>query len=301
MLVFLDQIVKTIKQNVSSIALVISLLALLFTYLNFRRKLGIKIRGGYSISANIECGDKYVSNVLLENLRDKSIAIYGIYLKVGHNYYIDIENMKENPIILKPFEVIKRNYGPIQCYCLNMLKINLNDLLSNNKASKKIVLSTNYGKYVVSGHFRIWSPFLDYLSNHLTIHINTIRLAINKHHIGSNVKYVIKIEGINGETEIIKILYGENEKKIRGVTIKVDALKTKEDLENFLEKEKIKIKNCKKITVYDVENAALELYVMSKKIKRDAKYCGLVNYYIVGKFYTWIYKINRLIQRIKKW
>lgn len=48
--------------------------------------------------------DKYPKTVLLQNLKDKSEAIFGIYMKVGHNLYIKLEDLKDAPSLLVPLK-----------------------------------------------------------------------------------------------------------------------------------------------------------------------------------------------------
>lgn len=56
---------------------------------NYRRKAGVLIRGNYAIMEMFACKDLFVSTIILENQKDRAITIFGIYLRIGFNYYIE--------------------------------------------------------------------------------------------------------------------------------------------------------------------------------------------------------------------
>jgi hypothetical protein len=146
----------------------ISVLALLFTIKNYRRKAGMHVRGVFTIEASRASDDVYIKEIILENLKDRAVTIFSIYLKIGHNYYVELENLQEKPLVLKPFETYRQQFGPIEFYGVNSNKIVLNDLLNNRTVRKQLVLSTADGKYQVPSSIRRWSPVGDFFRNHLT-------------------------------------------------------------------------------------------------------------------------------------
>ncbi len=81
-----DTLVATI------IVLIVSVFTLIYTVKIFRLKSGTYVRGCFSITSSITCEDKYVGSITLENLKDHSIVIFKIYLLVGRNYYIELED-----------------------------------------------------------------------------------------------------------------------------------------------------------------------------------------------------------------
>src|SRR5439155_13648994 len=48
-----------------------------------------------------------VEYAALENLKDRAVVIFKIYMKFGNNVFIEIDDFANNPLILKPFEVFK--------------------------------------------------------------------------------------------------------------------------------------------------------------------------------------------------
>ena len=79
-------------------------------------KWGIRLRGTFSISSSMACDDDYVSSVVLENVKDRAVTIFAIYLQIGPNIYIVIEEFGDKPLILKGFETFQNNYEPIEFY-----------------------------------------------------------------------------------------------------------------------------------------------------------------------------------------
>ena len=80
----------------SIVALVVSITALIYTVKTYLLKSGLNVRGSYSMMSSIYCEDKYVGSVTIENLKDRAIVILKIYLQVGRNYYIRIDDLKIN-------------------------------------------------------------------------------------------------------------------------------------------------------------------------------------------------------------
>ena len=132
------------------ITLTISCIVLIVALLTYNLKLNIKIYGHPIIAASSQCEDKYVETVLLENQKDRAIAIFGIYLHIKPNYYIELITYDTKPLILEPFALHQEDFGPIQYYYMNGKKVNLNNILDLKDSRKKtfIALSTSMGKYM---------------------------------------------------------------------------------------------------------------------------------------------------------
>ena len=120
-------------------ALVVSIIALIFTVSAFLRKAGYNLRGSYSLASSIYCADHYVSSVVIENLKDRAVIIFKIFLRIGHNHYVELEDFEDKPYVLGPYGVLKKEYDPIDFYSINLRRIDLNDLLGNPKVRKRLV------------------------------------------------------------------------------------------------------------------------------------------------------------------
>jgi hypothetical protein len=267
----------------------ISLLALFITIKNYRRKAGVHVRGVFTIGAGRASNDVYVNEVILENLKDRAVTIFSINLKIGHNHYVELENLEEKPLVLKPFETYRREFGPIEFYGINTNKIVLNGLLNDRTVRKRLVLSTSDGKYQVPSSIRRWSPVDDYFRNQLTKVIRPVYTIHKNTYLGGNIAYVVEFVGKEGEEEIVPIHPKDYELKIfRNFSLTKDSLSTKEALEQLLQKQ-IDEGNLpsKRFVVYDMQawrEKAHEFYSRATTI--EATYCSALEYYVVGKLLT---------------
>ena len=123
---------------ISAAALCVSVFALIVATMNYRRKAGILVRGTFSIASSRAGNDAYVSSLGLDNLKDRALTIFAIYLRIGRNNYIRLEDLDESPLLLKAFETHTAQYGPIEFYGINTNKIDFNKLLRDPKFTKRI-------------------------------------------------------------------------------------------------------------------------------------------------------------------
>ncbi|CAM2881161.1 hypothetical protein [Vibrio diazotrophicus] len=185
--------------TVALATLVISAFAALYAWQAVRLKKSIKIQsqiiGGHT---PIGFTDKYPKTILLQNLKDKSEAIFGIYMKVGHNLYIKLEDLQDDPIIIGPFETISRTYGPVSLYGMSMRRLDLNRILDDQKIKKQIVLHTSHGRHVTKTRKKYWNPIQDVLSGSgiglATAHWITEPKLPKIKSIPFDAKYVVEIQ-----------------------------------------------------------------------------------------------------------
>jgi hypothetical protein len=123
----------TVSLTVSILSLSLAVLAFVIAIKNYRRKTGVNVRGVFTTGSAMACNDVFVTEVILENLKDRAVTIFAIYLKIGHNYYVELENLEEKPLVLKAFETYRREFGPIEFYGINDNKIRINNLLGDRR------------------------------------------------------------------------------------------------------------------------------------------------------------------------
>lgn len=271
-------------------AICISGLALLIAAKNYLRKAGVLVRGGFSISSSRDCDDQYVSHILIENLKDRAITIFSIYLRVGHNFYIHVEDFEESPLILKAYETFQKQYGPIQFYGLNASKVSLNSLLSDQKIRKRLVLSTSDGKYVVPSRIKHWNPVGDFFRNHLTATLRPVRLTHKGKHIGANIRYVIEFIPHEGKPEIVPIHPRDFELKMfKTFSLTREALESCDTLKAYLRAvSDAGLLKCRDFEVHDVgawQTQALDFY-SGRTIQ--ARYYSFFEYHLFGRVSTWM-------------
>lgn len=268
----------------------IASLALFVAVKNYKRKSGIAISGGYSIASSSKCEENYVSSLALENLKDRAVTIYGIFLKVGHNFYIELEDHDEKPLILKPYETYHKTMGEILFYSVNTNKITMSKLLNDKKTKKRLVLSTSEGKYTIPKQVKHWSPITEFFKNHLTGVIRPVRATHNNEDIGGKVKFIVDITNKDGNTETILLDKSDYQLVIfKNFSLTEQCLRSKKLLESFLE-EKIEqklIAEGSTIKVYDFEEHKRKLDAIYNSPTIEPERWGALYYYIFGRIYTW--------------
>lgn len=297
----LENLVSAIN---SIVAMIVSLIALVYTVKTYLLKSGANIRGSYLTCSDRACEDSYINSLTLENLKDRAIVVFKIYLKLGNNYFIQLDDFENDPLIIKPFEVFKKVYDPIDFYSVNTRRISIEELLNNRKVKKYIVLSTSDGKYTVKSRIVNWNPMFDFFNNFFTFVIYPRRLVYNDKAYGSNTKYIIELKTERDRKEIIPIHPRDYEIKIfKDFRITEESLKSKESLEEFLYEKAVEgMLNCTDITVHDFESWREEAYGRDNKEIVKAKYMNWFYYHAIGRIYTLIsnYRLKRRNRALQK-
>lgn len=269
-------------------ALVISIIALIYTIKTYLLKSGQNIRCSYSTTSSIECDDDYISRITLENLKDKAVVIFGIYLKIGENNFLELENFEDSPLILKPFEAYQKNFDPIICYTVSMKRISINALIEDKNVKKRMLLSTSNGKYEVSTNIKRWYPISDFFKNHMTAIINIRRLFHKGKSYGSNVKYLLDFKFKEGIEQVIPIHDGDERRGIfTNFQLTQDALESKCNLEKFLEDQKSNGNiDYLQLEVYNFQEASKNTLEQYDTEIITAKYYGKFKYKVAGRVFT---------------
>jgi hypothetical protein len=187
------------------LTVVIGLCGVFYAATQFQLKSSTKISATCGSGGSAYYRDEYVTSVVLENHRDKAEAIFGIYLRLGRNLYITLEDFQETPLILPPFEIVQRNYLPISGYGCNGYSVDLNKVLGNSKKwPKRIVLATSRGKYITKKWKKGWNPIFDSLLNNNIVTLETYSaeyqtLNGEMRTVPSNAIYIVDYKNDEGE------------------------------------------------------------------------------------------------------
>lgn len=269
--------------------ILIALIALWVAVRSYQRKAGLELRGSFQIASSRSCEDRYVSNVLIENIKDRSTTIFDIYLKVGYSIYIHLMEFEESPLILKPYETYQKQFGPIEFYSFNLRRVDINHLLANNKLRKRLVLSTSDGKYLVPKRLGSWSPVIDYFRNGLTCILRPVPSRYKDTDLGSNIRYVVEITDLIDELQIIPV--GRNDYDIgvfRNFRLTKESLVSKDALESYLLERQIDgTLNVKGFSVHDIDVWREQNHrdYRNDAIKIDSD--SLFRYHIIGRWLTY--------------
>jgi hypothetical protein len=255
---------------------------------NYRRKSGIGVQGSYTVTSSIDCDDKYVSSIILENLKDRSITIFAIYLQAGRPYHLQLDNFEDAPFILKPFETFYKEYGPIEFYEFNMKKVEMDALFDNKNVRKRLVLSTSQGRYVIRKGLYRWNPIVEYFRNSYAATPRPITSTYKQLLLGSNVKYVVELGFKDGENQVIPICRRDHElQRFRSFRLTPESIANKESLEAFLESMRVEGKLiCKSLKVADIDEwrkTHRDDYKEPKIVLTDV---GPIRYHVFGRLHS---------------
>lgn len=266
-------------------ALAVSALGLGIATLNYRRKAGIHVRGSFSVASSVDGDDDYISSILLENLKDRAVTIFAVYLRLGHNYYIEILDLAE-PLILKAFETHHVQLGPIELYGFNGFRLHLNALFKDKKVKKRLVLSTSDGKYIVPSKVRRWSPIGQFFQNHMTAVLRPVAARYKETSLGSNIVYVLDLTKSDGASEVIPLHKDDTTRKFRNFRLTPEAMGSKDALEAYLEGQRTTGNLvCSELKVIDLAEWRKETTSFYSKDVHATSY-NWFEYYVLGRFMT---------------
>jgi hypothetical protein len=242
-----------------------TILSLVYTALTFQLKSGIQIRGSFClVSSSVSCQDGYVKSITIENLKDKAVAIYGVYLSLASNCLLLLETLEEDPLILKPFEVYTKEYDPVDFYSMSMKTLDLKLMLKPKRRNKiRIVLSTGEGLYHVKQSIRIRSAYGLFFRNYRTAIAQPKRSYHKGRAYGGNAKYLLELVDSNGEEAFVPI-YPEDHKvqKFRAFPLTYQSLTSRDSLEEYLRtKMEEGLLKCASLSVIDMHARRGMLYI----------------------------------------
>ncbi len=265
------------------------------------------MRGQYSVHSSSYCEDKYVGSITLENNKDRPVVIFKVFLLVGKNYYIELENFEHDPKILKPYEVYSNQYDPVDFYSVSMRRIKLNQLLDSKNVKSSLVLATSNGKYTVKEWIKRWDPISDFFNNHMTALIQPMRSTYKNKCYGSEVKFIVDIKTEDGKEETIPIYPRDYEiRKFKKFSLTRESLESKEVLEEYLLELAFEgVLKCTDIVVHDIESWRKEAYDGDYKEVIEAEYYNWFNYVVFGRILTKfsdirLYFVNRKHRKANK-
>jgi len=297
----------SLKDFIPYIALAVSLTALYFVVRNYWRKSGMHIKRQFCIASSAYAEDKYVSSVTLENFKDRSVIIFKVFLRVGANYYIELDDFEHDPKILKPYESYTNHFGPVDFYVVNMNRIKLNKLLGSRRVKKSLVLSTSHGKYVVREWINRWDPVYAFFKNHMTASVIPMRPTEGAGYYGSDVKYLAKLLTEDGYKKTVPVYPNDyNYPRFEKFRLTEESLSSRENLENFLTDQAINGNlKCVDVEVIDADQLRKKTYGHDFEESFEADHYSWIFYIVVGKLLTvWsnirLYFINRKHKKANK-
>jgi hypothetical protein len=222
-------------------------------------------------------------------MKDRAITIFAIYLKLGNTCYVELDDFEDSPLILRPFETFQKEYGPVSYYGAGgNSRIILNGVFKDDKARKRLVLSTSLGKYTVPSDVPSWDPIFELFKNHMTALAQPVRLVHRDKAYGSNIKYLAEFESDNGDVEVVAIHSTDFERKrFKNFQLTREAMESKITLENFFRQQKEEGKLAgKSFKVHDLGAWRAEHYQLDEMQTIRWTDVGKFRYYVVGRVLT---------------
>lgn len=254
--------------------------------------------------SSIECEDDYISSVVLENLRDRAVTLFAIYLKFGHNFYLEIEDFRESPMILGAFQTFQKEYDPLEFYSVGTKRIRIDRLFKDKKVKKRLVLSTSDGKYTVRRPIPIWDPVHEFFQNYMTGILRPIRSTFKGKAYGSNTMYLVELGLADGTSQVLPIYPRDHEgRRFRRFRLTPESLESKEALDTFLNNEREEGNlPVESVTVHDLRSLREERFESDFKETIAIEPAGFLHFYVIGRIHTRItnWKTWRRNKRIAK-
>lgn len=246
---------------ISILALIVAICSMYVAFQTWLFKKGNKVRGAYYIRNSFDSSYTYIHKIILENLKDRDLVVYNIYIKFGKNIYINMLSRDitddDNLHIIPGLSTRQFIFGPPYMSVENSYIVDLSKLLTKYSYKHgKIVLLTSSGKISVSKNYEFEkTPLVDYFKNYGTMDILQYRYpsqssrlalggqpygAIDYSSYGDKVKYVVKLRFRDGR-EVEYRIFMQLDNKVaffKDINFTEKSLENTESLRNFLEKEK---------------------------------------------------------------
>ena len=228
----MESVISIVAIAVATTSCLVSTMALLYSVRGDRRKSGMDIRCDFAVATSIASEYPWVSNIDLQNEKDRAVTIYKIYLEIGYGIFIEIEDFKEKPLILEPYGTYHQQYDPVDLYSASMRQVA--GVLDKSQGKRRIVLSTSSGRHYAKRNLDTQDPMVDFLSNHASGVIVPIRLTHKGKGYGSRVQYLVTFTYDDHDDEVVPIYPGDHQvAKFRNFQLTEDAMQSKEALEAF--------------------------------------------------------------------
>lgn len=280
---------------VSTLSLGVALIALIYAWIQFLSKSGMDFHGIFATSTSIWSRQRYISEIILENKKDKSIAISYIYLRAGRNIYIELADYNSSPRIISPFETIKiKSDEGVSGYISSDYKIDLHSILGDRKIKKCLMVVTPQGVSKVKGYKSYWNIYVESLRNHFIIPVRPVKKYYNGKEYADDLQFVV-IDELGGE----RFLYRNSVFSTDTVSLKVDNFTNPDDLKSFLD------------LSLDNNSSRIRVVRVGYNFKDFENYSdasvsadGYIKTIIIGKLYTYFqtlkYKFNKFSNKLKK-
>lgn len=294
----LNLIISLSSLAVAILSFAVAMIALVYTGYQFILKKGTKFYGIYGTSSSIWSKQRYISEIIIENRKDKAAAINYIYLRIGSNIYLELVDYEKSPRIIAPFETIKIDLREgVSGYISSTYKVDLDPLLADRKIRKTLIIATPQGLSKVRGYKKFWNVYVESLQNHFIIPVRPVRKYYKNKEYSDSLQFVITESSADGHRE--HFLYRERTYSFNGLSIIVDNFSTTNELEDFIRTST----NSPPQTV-SVEKIGYTFGDYEDYRKVDISHTGIIGTHIIGRSHTilsnWTLRLKNKLNALRK-
>lgn len=284
-------LISSLSFIVALFSTLVALIVLFYAAYQYWLKRGLGFRGLFVISQSDWSAQAYVGEVIVENTKDKAVAISGIYLRIDRNIFLELTDYSDSPRIISPFETIKISFNEgVSGYIASTNRVDVGSLLLERKIPKSLMVSTPQGITVVKKYKAYWNVYFESLRNNFIIPVRAVRKWRNGKPYSDKLKFVVKECRSVGQVRE-HYLYSGHWYSIKGLSINPDDFETASDLEIYLG---VPISS---VVTFSVEEVPYEYPDFKKYPEVQLPHHGFFATYVRGKLYTsfhrWSLKLKR--------
>ena len=229
-----DDLGTMIPIVISAASFVVAIIALVIAVRGDKRKTGVDIRCNFSVYRSIHSGEPWVNAVTLQNEKDRSVAVYKIYLEFKHGLYVELDDFTANPVVIGPYGVWHQKYDPVEFYVENMHRIT--NIFDESRDQMRIMVTTSDGRHHPKRPKRFFDPITYGLSkNFSTMTVQPLRLQLDGRDYGSEAKYVCTVTDPNGHEHRYPIYPDINiAQTVHGVRLTTESMQSPDRVRQFM-------------------------------------------------------------------
>ncbi|WP_275547551.1 hypothetical protein [Pseudomonas sp. Marseille-Q0931] len=287
---FISLLISASSLVVAFFSFAIALIVLFYAAYQHFSKRGVEFHGLFQVSSSAWSNQPYVSEVVIENFKDKAVAVSTIYLRVDSNIYLELVDYTHSPRVLSPFETIKLSFHEgVSGYIASTYKASIGKMLLDHKIPKSLVVATPSGLSVVRKYKTYWNVYFESLRNNFIIPVRPVKKIHNGQYYADTLKFIVMEKTSVGEEKEHRLYSGGNY-TIGGVTVSAD------DIEGASQLERILASSGLMTWGFSVESVNYEFKDFESYADVDVPHYGFFMTHVVGNIYTWL---NRWAFKLK--
>ena len=295
----LNLLISISSLAIALLSFAVAIIALIYTGYQFVLKKGTKFYGMHTTSSSVWSKQRYISEIIIENKKDKAAAINYIYLRIGSNIYLELVDYDSSPRIIAPFETIKIELREgVSGYISSTFKVDLDAILGERKIRKTLVVATPQGLSKVRGYKKFWNVYIESLQNYFIIPVRPVRKYYKGKEYSDSLQFVVSDKNEEGRSEE-HFLFRGNTYSINSILVKVDDFSSASELEVFLRRAGESSAN-----TLVVERAGYTYGDYDDYKEVDVYHGGFIETHIVGKVYTklsgWTFRVKNKLKTFRK-